>query len=366
MMNIDIQNRINNIKLGYARCLAPVFEAIINSIHAIQEAKVGNGTINITVERATEGVLGKDWATQPITGFVIQDDGIGFTDEHFRSFQTSDTTYKAKTGGKGIGRLLWLKAFTKAEIESTFKQGGKFKKRTFEFTYSADGVEKDAVADADIKTQTTRVRLSGFRPKYQAKCQKSIQILARKIIEHCLEYFVQDNCPKITLHDCADDDTIILNDHFKSEVLVKRESQTFDLKKFPFRIDHILVNASSETEHCLHFCANLRSVKSEGVLNRIPNLQKTVLDQSTGKTVTYMGYVSGQYLDERVIPALFDQPLELVEPERTLLDDGHYSFSTTTCAFPQAPGRGKVRRPGRPPGRRFVAPACGVLLPPRQ
>jgi hypothetical protein len=320
MMNIDIQNRINNIKLGYTRCLAPVFEAIINSIHAIQEAKVSNGIIDITLERATEGVLGKDWATQPITGFVIQDNGIGFTDEHFRSFQTSDTTYKAKTGGKGIGRLLWLKAFTKAEIESTFKQGGKFKKRTFEFTYSADGVEKDAVADADIKTQTTRVRLSGFRPKYQAKCQKSIQILARKIIEHCLEYFVQDNCPKITLHDCADDDTIVLNDHFKSEVLVKRESQTFDLKKFPFRIDHILVNASSETEHCLHFCANLRSVKSEGVLNRIPNLQKTVLDQSTGKTVTYMGYVSGQYLDERVMSertefAISDDPSELFGDE---------------------------------------------------
>ena len=62
MMNIDIQNRINHIKLGYTRCLAPVFEAIINSIHAIQEAKVGNGTIDITLERVTEGVLGKDWA----------------------------------------------------------------------------------------------------------------------------------------------------------------------------------------------------------------------------------------------------------------------------------------------------------------
>src|SRR5262245_9886441 len=214
------------------------------------------------LERATEGVLGKDWAAQPITGFVIQDNGVGFTDEHFRSFKTSDTTHKAKSGGKGVGRLLWLKAFTKAEIESTFKQDGEFKKRIFEFTYSADGVENDSVAKADTKAQVTRVRLTGFRPKYQAKCQKSVQVLARKIIEHCLEYFVQDNCPTMTLHDCADDESIVLNDHFKTEVLVKRESQPFDLKKFPFRIDHILVNASSETEHCLHFCASLRSVKS--------------------------------------------------------------------------------------------------------
>jgi hypothetical protein len=231
-------------------------------------------------------VLGKDWATQPITGFIIQDNGIGFTDEHFRSFKTSDTTFKAKTGGKGVGRLLWLKAFTKAEIESTFKQGTVFKKRAFEFTYSADGVEKDVVTDPDVKTLMTKVRLTGFKPKYQAKCQKSVQVLARKIIEHCLEYLVQNNCPRMTLHDYADDTAIVLNDHFKTEVLVKRESQAFDLKKFPFRIDHILVNASSETEHCLHFCANLRSVKSEAMLDRIPNLQKTVQDQGTGKAVT--------------------------------------------------------------------------------
>lgn len=320
MMDIDIRGRINNTKLGYTRCLAPLFEAIINSIHTIQEAKSGTGTIDITLERAKEGVLGKDWATQPITGFVIQDNGIGFTDEHFRSFKTSDTTYKAKTGGKGVGRLLWLKAFTKAEIESTFKQGRMFKKRTFEFTYSADGVEKEAVIDADVKMQMTKVRLTGFKPKYQAKCQKSVQVLARKIIEHCLEYFVQDNCPKMTLHDCADDAAIVLNDHFKTDVLVKRESQVFNLKRFPFRIDHILVNASSETEHCLHFCANLRSVKAESVLDRIPNLQKTVLDQGTGKAVTYMGYVSGKYLDERVMSErtefdISDDPSELFGDE---------------------------------------------------
>lgn len=316
VMDIDIRGRINNTKLGYTRCLAPVFEAIVNSIHAIQEANTGIGAIDITIERATDGVIGKDWATQPITGFVIEDNGIGFTDEHFRSFKTSDTTFKARTGGKGVGRLLWLKAFAKAEIESTFKQGGAFKKRSFEFTYSADGVENDAVADADIKTQITRVRLTGFKPKYQAKCQKSSHALARKIIEHCLEYFVQDSCPKMTLHDCGDDAAIVLNDYFATEVLVKRESRCFELKKFPFRIDHVLVSASSETDHCLHFCANFRSVRSEGMLDRIPNLQKAVQDQGTGRSIAYLGYVSSQYLDERVMSErtdfdISDDPSEL-------------------------------------------------------
>ena len=77
---------------------------------------------NVTATTISSRQVNLSWqeSTTGITGFVIQDNGIGFTDEHFRSFQTSDTTYKAKTGGKGIGRLLWLKAFSKAEVESTF------------------------------------------------------------------------------------------------------------------------------------------------------------------------------------------------------------------------------------------------------
>jgi hypothetical protein len=58
------------------------------------------------------------------------------------------------------GRLLWLKAFTKAEIESTFKEKSKFKKRTFDFTYSADGLVNDTVTEADIKTQMTKTLAS--------------------------------------------------------------------------------------------------------------------------------------------------------------------------------------------------------------
>ena len=351
-MDIDLRGRINNTKLGYGRCLAPLFEAIVNSIHAIQEAGVKDGTIDIMLERDTAGVLDKEWASQPITGFVVQDNGIGFTDDHYRSFKTSDTTLKAQTGGKGVGRLLWLKAFTLAEVESTFKEGNAWRKRTFVFTYSADGVEKEAIADVDKMARLTKVRLTGFRKKYQDKCPKSAQVLARKIIEHCLEYFVQDTCPKMVLHDCGDDTAIVLNDHFKTEILFKKETRGFTVKDLPFSIDHIFVGASSETVHCLHFCANLRSVKSEAILERIPNLQKTLQDQPTGKALTYTGYISSKYLDDRVVSErtqfdISDDPSEMFADEVSwnhLVQQGVDQAKQFLAPYTEPVGRAKIDR----------------------
>ena len=40
----------------------------------------------------------------------------------FKSFLESDSTYKAKIGGKGVGRFSWLKAFEEVEIQSVYKE----------------------------------------------------------------------------------------------------------------------------------------------------------------------------------------------------------------------------------------------------
>ena len=52
------------------------------------------------------------------------DSGIGFTDANFDSFETVDSPYKAPHGGKGLGRFLWLKAFSRVEVESHFRAAG--------------------------------------------------------------------------------------------------------------------------------------------------------------------------------------------------------------------------------------------------
>lgn len=113
-MDLDLKGRVNNTRLPLSHGLHPRFEAISNSIHAIQETNEKCGEIEVRVFRDTfQGGLidGEPLSNQPIIGFVVHDNGVGFTDEHFNSFETSDTTTKRSKRGKGVGRFLWLKAF---------------------------------------------------------------------------------------------------------------------------------------------------------------------------------------------------------------------------------------------------------------
>ncbi|MEO0395987.1 MAG: ATP-binding protein, partial [Cyanobacteria bacterium P01_A01_bin.137] len=112
---ISIVGRVNNYKLrptDSSKALFPLFEAVVNSIHAIEEACREDGLIEIYIDRITQTNLLEDsGGLEPIEKFTIIDNGIGFNDEHFKAFLTSDTDYKLSRGGKGIGRFAWLKAF---------------------------------------------------------------------------------------------------------------------------------------------------------------------------------------------------------------------------------------------------------------
>jgi hypothetical protein len=51
-----------------------------------------------------------------------------------------DSRAKAALGGKGVGRLLWLLAFERARITSTYEENGKRWRREFEFEPSVEGI----------------------------------------------------------------------------------------------------------------------------------------------------------------------------------------------------------------------------------
>ena len=46
-IGIDLKGRVKSLKLAERNMLLPLFEAIVNSIHAIEDAKVRNGKIEI-------------------------------------------------------------------------------------------------------------------------------------------------------------------------------------------------------------------------------------------------------------------------------------------------------------------------------
>lgn len=135
----------------------------------------------------------------PFNSFIITDNGNGFTDVNYESFKTADSSLKWGKGCKGIGRFLWLKAFDKVEINSVY-----YNKEWLErnFTFDMNGILPDNnVCLSNNNKQKTSISLIGYKRNYREKCPLSLETLAKKIIEHCLVYFLFDNCPLIIIRD---------------------------------------------------------------------------------------------------------------------------------------------------------------------
>ena len=87
-IGVDLKGRVKSVKLAYTNCLLPLFEAIINSIDAIQDANNGNGNISIYIERDKQlNTNNSQPYFEPVIGFKIQDNGIGFNDNNYNSFK---------------------------------------------------------------------------------------------------------------------------------------------------------------------------------------------------------------------------------------------------------------------------------------
>jgi len=319
---IDIKGRLNNTKLPDTKNLLPLFEAIVNSIQSINDTNITNGVITIYAERGQNSQIKISSESNelinddtPFYNFIIEDNGHGFTKDHYKSFCTADSTYKIEDGCKGIGRFLWLKAFKRVQIESCFTEDNLWKKRKFGF--SEKGISPDENLENSDKTQNvTTIRLEGFISKYRHKCTKSLEIIANKIIEHCLTFFILGRCPSIIIKDNLGG-IFQLNDIFKVNIQDTSHSDKFKINDNDYTIFHFKLYTGAKA-HELHLCANSREVKSFNLKNYVPNLQRKI-DTQSDKDFYYCGFILSSFLDSTVNSSRIDFDLheeDLIESER--------------------------------------------------
>src|SRR5690554_7306809 len=142
----------------------PVFEAVVNSIHSIEEkGNHKNGEIVLRINRDTQSSLDLDAKSlPPIIGFTITDNGCGFNEANVKSSKTLDSDHKNDKGCRGVGRLMWLKVFELVEIESHFLEADRtLKRRVFRFD-DKQGVHADELSEAIEKQTGTSLKLLGF------------------------------------------------------------------------------------------------------------------------------------------------------------------------------------------------------------
>jgi hypothetical protein len=296
MLRVNLGNRVNNTFLPKSAGLLPV-EAIVNSIQALEDAgQPSDGRVEISPIRETSLDVERDLKERaPIVSFRIEDNGIGFTDANYESFLTSDSDYKAQRGGKGVGRLLWLKAFDHVEIDSVFEQDG-FKQRVFRFARDSD-LADDPIAESIEPQRRTVVTLSQVFNDFAASIPRDLDRIAQRIVEHCLPFFMATYVPKITLQEAGH--TIDLNLYFDRYCADRSTKQDFDVGGFQFTLTGFRLFDTQVHDHALVFTAHGREVVTDRLHRYIPNLRARLSDGQSG-SFTYLGYIRGSYLDSNV------------------------------------------------------------------
>lgn len=125
-----------------------------------------------------------------------------------------------------------------------------------------------------------------------------MDVIAKKLIEHCLLFFISESCPQITLSDGVSE-TINLNEYFENNIKDSLHQDHFTIKDNEFILYHLRLPEGA-TSHELHLCANMQEVLSIDLKKQIPDLQKKIIPKDDPIGFYYIGYLTGGYLDSIV------------------------------------------------------------------
>lgn len=298
-LQTNLKGRLRNTSLPKSHGLMPVFEAVVNSIHSIEEkGNADNGKIVLRINRSTQGGLDLDTKSlPPIIGFTITDNGCGFDETNFKSFETLDSDHKIDKGCRGVGRLMWLKVFDLVEVESRFLDAdGELKKRVFRFDDKL-GVHGEKVEIATAQQTGTQIKLVGFDENFRKHAPTKSESIANQLLEHVLWYFVRtQDAPKILVEDSGEsvDLDVLYDQHMHASAFHEK----ITIRDYSFDLTHIKFRASVNKKHQLALCAANRLVKEESIQGKLPGLYGKISD--TSGEFTYTCYVSSDYLNEHV------------------------------------------------------------------
>lgn len=328
-LKTSLPGRVKNLHLPKNHSLLPLLEAVVNGIQAI-DARFGDdmesGRLHVRILREPQTEI--DLASvapgrtplRAIVGFSIEDNGEGFTPANMASFETLDSDYKAAIGCRGVGRLLWLKAFDRVSVRSVYEdESGELRGRQFRFSVQHE-VEQDAAPEDGTDTGAF-VTLDGFKKDYQVHAPKSVEAIAHEVFEHCIWYFLRPGgAPDIVVSD-EDGQSVALRNLLDdsgysatttSHIVVKGE-------KFDMLNIHLRSSTRNATPR-LHWCAADRVVKDESIAGKVLGLYGRLKDEQ-GVEFTYVCYLTSKFLDDNVRSDRTDFDIAERVPGEPLFDD---------------------------------------------
>lgn len=186
----NLEDRIANLAMrpSYANTLIPLFEAIMNSIHSVQD-RFGENNWEENCDIEVQVLQDENRDTH---FFKIIDNGIGLTEENFQSFRTYDSRLKSSRGGKGVGRLTWLKVFEEVDVSSVYSEGSKNTSRNFKFVLdNSKAIQSyESRTESDEAEHKTCITLRNLKNGYQNYCPKRFSTIVNRIAAHFLPFLI--------------------------------------------------------------------------------------------------------------------------------------------------------------------------------
>ena len=312
MSNVNVRRLVENIRSG-TNIYTPLVELIVNAIQAIDAKGIPNGLVEIEVLRNGQAdVLDR---LEDVDGFVVKDNGIGFTKNNRDAFDTLYTEQKIADGGKGFGRFTCLKYCDRVKVSSTFAEGDTLRNRSFRM-----GLDKDIIVDekegpSQAQATGATVEISGI--KSVRFPDKKLETISRVLVERLLPYFVDKEraCPRVVIRDDnKPSDTVSLNDYLGKEnsqiVEMKVNESAFSLsanedeKTFQVRVFKFFAPRTAKSKVSL--VAHRREVTDNPLESYIPEFAEEFFepgpdqDLAKGRNFVIKAYVFGDYLNDNV------------------------------------------------------------------
>ena len=261
-MIVPAENIVETVDLTADDVLLPMLECVVNSIISLQQSSLPANEKEIQI-KIIRGALPSQTnlldSVKTIDSFVITDNGIGFTDKNYRSFETPFSQANKEFGCKGIGRFTVLAAFESLKVESNYLENQVWKYREFEFN-TKDEVNLITSEKSEEDVFKTKVRLDNcFNEVIRQKSALKIEDIAESVMQHCLIYYLNDSLPKIMIYDEESSRAESINDLYAK--VSKEKERNFEVKKQQFKIYITKTpKEGNRKNNYVHYCANSRVV----------------------------------------------------------------------------------------------------------
>ena len=294
----DIVGRVNRLALRPSEktVLFPLMEAISNSVYSItdlyNDQAATRGRITIRVHRENQEPTGR------VVGFDVEDNGIGFTEQNYKSFRTPDSRLKEARGGKGVGRLAWLKVFNQIAVDSTYSEHGAWKRRCFDFRLTERDQIVERATGPEREEHRTLICFRGFHSSFEGRAPIKDGVIQSRVAAHFIPLFIAGNAPKIYVED--EDSLTDLENVFSDSIIdqstdsitIGQGEDVFDLTVWSLKC-HKRMRFSPPSFHYAFIAGDNRSVID------YPIDEQLGLKALDGDSV-YVCCASSPYLDQKV------------------------------------------------------------------